>query len=387
MLSRSEIWIKYKKLMYNISKASFVSLFIFLIIFFLAFKSSIIKALSPLSVSILIFGTFLITLVLSSKKIPRATLTELKELYPEVPSIIMGIGFSLLLITFVVVLNIPSIVNSKVYWLILIPLGVFSFILIPIGFFLLIVSLSAKKYLEGSFTLNKDTIIQVIGLIVPIMLFILSMLYSNTMNPSFDLSKQALCLQKNAEYRDIAPPSIVVNLKEGRIFKDNRTAKMTFRFHLIPNSKTFFYPDANLDIGEISNFSLGGFKDNSGMYYLDNMGNIINYFNGYSGNLNNSIYIHSETVFPSSLDYRNETTMDITYDIDADVHSDINFSLYHQKPINVPINFTFELKDINGDKYNDTVFYNINVTAGAVNTDSIYKPKVFDFKKPGNYSC
>ncbi len=206
-------------------------------------------------------------------------------------------------------------------------------------------------------------------------------------NKSIDLSKQALCLQKDADYRDIAPPSIVVNLKEGRIFKDNRTANMTFRFHLIPNSKTFFYPDANLDIGDISNFSLGGFKDNSGVYYLDNSGNIINFFNGYSGNLNNSISIIRETGFPYNFDYRNETTMDITYDIVADVHSDINFSLYPQKPINVPINFTFELKDIYGDKYNDTVFYNINVTTGAVNTDSIYKPQVFDFKRPEKYSC
>ena len=93
-------------------------------------------------------------------------------------------------------------------------------------------------------------------------------------NKSIELSKQALCLQKDAEYRDIAPPSIVVNLKEGRIFKDDRTANMIFRFHLIPNSKTFFYPDANF-IGDISNFSLGGFKDNSDVYYLDNNGNII----------------------------------------------------------------------------------------------------------------
>ncbi len=193
MLSISEIVEKDSiKLMYKISKASFVSLFIFLIIFYFSFTSSIIKALSPLSVSILIFGTFLITLTLLN--IPRSKLknrlTELKKLYPEVPSIIMGIGSSLLLITFLVVLNNPpkDPVTSTVYGLILMGLMAFGFILIPIGFLLLIVSLSAKKYLEGQgrsewIYKNKDTIIQAIGLIVPIILFILSLHYQ-TLSPN-----------------------------------------------------------------------------------------------------------------------------------------------------------------------------------------------------------
>ncbi len=170
MLSISEIWEKYKKLMYNISKASFISLFILLIIFYLStlptFKSSINKAFSPLSLSILIFYSFLITLGLLYK-IGRDTLTnkltntlpKLEKLYPEVPSIIMGIGFSLLLIAFLVIINIPPIapIPSTVYGLILTALTGFGFFFILIGFLLLILSLSARKYLEGRviFTLKK----------------------------------------------------------------------------------------------------------------------------------------------------------------------------------------------------------------------------------------
>lgn len=189
---------------------------------------------------------------------------------------------------------------------------------------------------------------------------------------SIDLSKQTLCLQKDVEYRNIAPPSIVVYLKEQPIIKNNRTASMTFRFHLIPNSKTFLYPDADLDI---TNFR--GFLDNSGVYFLDN-----------SGYINNSISIITvQGGFPyPPWDYRNESTMDITYDIVADVSSEINFKLYPQKkPINVPMNFTFKLKDVYDDKYNDTVFYNI--TIGEGNIESIIQPKVFDFKRPENYRC
>ena len=198
MLSISEIWEKYKKLMYNISKASFVSLLIFLIIVYLSivptFKSSINKAFSSLTLSIFIFETFLITLALLYIKIPRdkltKTLTKLEKLYPEVPSIIMGIGFSLLLITFLLILNIPpkAPTPSTVYGLILMALTLLGFILIPIGFFLLIVSLFTKKYLEGSMRpdwifKNKDTIFQVIGVIVPIILFILSLHYQ-TLSPN-----------------------------------------------------------------------------------------------------------------------------------------------------------------------------------------------------------
>lgn len=178
-------------MMYNISKASFVSLFMFLIIFYLStvtsFKSSI-EAFGSLTISIFIFGTFLITLTLLYIKIPRdkliKTFTKLKKLYPEVPSIIMGIGFSLLLITFLVVINIPPKApsTSTYYGLILMGLMAFGFILIPIGFFLLIVSLFSKKYLENSWRTdwifkNKDTIFQAIGVIVPIILFILSLHY------------------------------------------------------------------------------------------------------------------------------------------------------------------------------------------------------------------
>ena len=72
----------------------------------------------------------------------------------------MGVGFSLLLITFLVILNIPPkalITPLDSYGKILIGLTAFGFFLITIGFILLIVSLSARKYLEGqvSFTLEK----------------------------------------------------------------------------------------------------------------------------------------------------------------------------------------------------------------------------------------
>jgi ABC-type multidrug transport system fused ATPase/permease subunit len=159
------------ELMYNFSKASFISLFIFLIIFYLSFKSSIISGLSPHITSILMFFSFLITLALSYRgEISKDTLTTLEtlaDLYPKVPSIIMGIGFSLLLILFLLTMNIPPIAPLTpltVYGLFLVALMFFSFfIFIPFGFLLLIVSFYAKKYLEGqvSFTLKKANAILV----------------------------------------------------------------------------------------------------------------------------------------------------------------------------------------------------------------------------------
>ncbi len=203
-------------------------------------------------------------------------------------------------------------------------------------------------------------------------------------NKSMDLSKQALCIQKDVEYKNIAPPTIIVYLKDEPTFKDNKTASMTFRFQIIPNSKTFFYPDADEDI---TNFR--GLLGNSGaVYYLDNGGNITDYFSGYSGNRDNSIWIVADDSFPyPPLDYRNETTIDIPYDIVADVKSSINFRLYPQKPIIVPIIFTIKIKDFYGNKYNDTVFFNINTNFGISNVNSTNQPKVFDFKIPEKYKC
>lgn len=191
-------------------------------------------------------------------------------------------------------------------------------------------------------------------------------------NKSMNLSKQALCIQKDIEYRNIAPPSIVVSLKDTPMIQDNRTAMMTFRFHIIPNSKTYFYPDADLDITNSR-----GFSDDSGVEYLDNIEDI--------NHLISIVPVKEYFPYPP-LDYRNETIIDIAYGIFANEHSEINFGQYPRKtPINVSMNFTFKLKDAYGDKYNATVSYNI--TIGEGNIESINQPKVFDFKRPENYIC
>lgn len=100
---------KIKNLINAIFKASFVSLFIFLFIAFLAtsttLKSSIYAELSTHTLSILVFYIFLISFVLFYHRISETTLIKLEKLYPEVPFIITGIGYSLLLVVFLVVTN------------------------------------------------------------------------------------------------------------------------------------------------------------------------------------------------------------------------------------------------------------------------------------------
>jgi hypothetical protein len=152
------------ELMYNISIASFISLLMFLIIWYFStlptFKSSI-NALNNQTLSFLIFGSFLLILYLPyRRKISRDSLEELEILYPKVPFIVMGVGYSLILVVFLVIINIlpKAPTSSTAIWFIMIALTFLGFfIFIPVGFLLLIVSLSAKKYLEGqvSFTIKK----------------------------------------------------------------------------------------------------------------------------------------------------------------------------------------------------------------------------------------
>lgn len=179
------------ELMYNVSKASFISLFIFLFIAFLAtstFTSTTIKSyinaqFSPLKLSILVFGIFLITLAIPYNKIKILRfLIRLKKLYSEkIPHIIMGIGYSLTLVSFLAILNFPPQlpIASTLYGLILmVILGFGLFIFVPFGIILFIVSFSAKMYLGGrnSFTLKKETIVNVIIMIASIITAILAYL-------------------------------------------------------------------------------------------------------------------------------------------------------------------------------------------------------------------
>ncbi|NJD78904.1 MAG: hypothetical protein FIB08_17730 [Candidatus Methanoperedens sp.] len=156
---------KIMEMMYKISIASFISLLILLIIWYFStlptLKSSI-NALNSQTLSFLIFGSFLLILDLQyGRKISKDNITKLEEFYAKkFPFIIMGIGYSLILVSFLVTINIPpkSPATSTVYGLIIMGLMGFGlFIFIPSGIILLIVSLSAKKYLEDevSFTLKQ----------------------------------------------------------------------------------------------------------------------------------------------------------------------------------------------------------------------------------------
>ncbi len=185
---------KIKELMRNISKASFISLFVFLFIWYLStlltFKS-LINALNNQTLSILILELFLITLALSYKT-PRDTITNtltnkltyLEKHYPEVPSIIIGIGCFLLLVVFLVIINVPpkAPTPSTLYgWILMVLTGLGLFIFF-IGLILLIVGFSARTYkklpkLSEWILKNKDTIFQDIRLIVSMILFILAVLY------------------------------------------------------------------------------------------------------------------------------------------------------------------------------------------------------------------
>lgn len=152
--------LKLKKDMYIISKASLISLFIFL---FSAYLSSIL--LPNLSIAerqnivlILAFILFSIILVLSYVKIPMKILTKLEEFYPEVPFIIIGIGCLALLIAFSIVSKYPNVPDAPiVYQFIGGILILLSIPFIPFGIILLIITLAAKRSLESRvfFTLKK----------------------------------------------------------------------------------------------------------------------------------------------------------------------------------------------------------------------------------------
>lgn len=166
MAKKDKIW----KMLYACLWASLVSLFVFLFIAFLAtsttLKSSINAGLSPRGLSNLVFDIFLITLVLSyfgNKTLKDALIEIFEKLYSKnFPFIITGIGYSLLLIVFLVVTNFgyhptSNPIPSTPYELTMLALTGFSFILIALGIFLLILGFYAKKSLEREvwFTLQK----------------------------------------------------------------------------------------------------------------------------------------------------------------------------------------------------------------------------------------
>ncbi len=156
------------KLIYIISQISLASLLIFLIssILFSVFPSleSLIKIEIKHIFLISVFVPLLATLALSYIKISTKILTKLEELYPKVPFFIIGIGsllFIILLYIFLYVSIAPTPAMPIMYF-VAVTVTFFSiFVCFPLGIFLLIISLSAKRYLEGQvfFTLKKANVI------------------------------------------------------------------------------------------------------------------------------------------------------------------------------------------------------------------------------------
>jgi hypothetical protein len=211
-------------------------------------------------------------------------------------------------------------------------------------------------------------------------------------NESMNLSKQALCIQKEIEYRNIAPPSIIVSLKEPptvlkqqTIHKEPfQTAAATFRFHIIPNSKTFFYPDSELDItntiGLLANAALVNATFNSTTLTKG----VSTYWIKLGTTLPSCGSPDSGNGFSYPLDYRNESVGEVECHVTTyPLTSGINFSSY--PPNFLIVNFTFQIKDGYEHKYSSNISYNISIQ--DTNIEDIRQFKVFNFKKPENYTC
>lgn len=205
-------------------------------------------------------------------------------------------------------------------------------------------------------------------------------------NKSIDLSKQALCLQKDADYRDIAPPTITVFLKDPPDTNTpigNRTT-LIFIFHIIPNSKTFFYPDASVDITNTN-----GFSDEITMTNPFSLCSPCDFYIERHGGLNfvaaPNLTIPSYSIVWLPYDYRNERFFYKIYDISITRDANSNISFSHPPDTFANVNFSFKIKDAYGNKYNSTVLYNISIL--STNIESIRQTKVFEFQRPNNYSC
>ncbi len=206
-------------------------------------------------------------------------------------------------------------------------------------------------------------------------------------NKSIDLSKQALCLQKDVEYRNIAPPTITVSLKNPPDINNpisNRTS-LIFIFHIIPNSKTFFYSDAGVDITNTN-----GFSNEITMKNPLSLCSHCDFYTEVDGGLEfiqapKKLTAPDHSVVWLPYDYRNETMFYKIYNIaiHKDANSNISFSDLPDTFANV--NFSFKIKDAYGNKYNSTVLYNISIL--STNIESIRQTKVFEFQRPENYSC
>lgn len=181
----------------NISKASFIPLFIFLIIWYLSTHNNprlsiLINDFNNTTLSIFIVGLFFINLALLYKTI-RNTLTniltkiltylEKHNPFPENPYFIMGLGCFLLLVVFLFIMLAPPIASfsSTIKGKILMFWTLGGFVCLFFGILSFIVGFSARTYkklprLSEWIHKSKDTIFQDIGLIVSIFSFILAAL-------------------------------------------------------------------------------------------------------------------------------------------------------------------------------------------------------------------
>ena len=173
-------------------------------------------------------------------------------------------------------------------------------------------------------------------------------------NENRNLTLNALCIQKDFNYKDIAPPTITVVLERPPYIFNNYTT-LIFQFHIIPNSKTFLFP-----------------------YGLNNR------INGFSDNItdkNGLSLDHPDTKYEGlfGYDYRNETQFNIIYNLTNNSNS-----LY--------VNFIFKIKDAIGNEYKGITSYNVSIQDNQTqnyfqNIESIRDYKVFEFKRPDKYKC
>lgn len=192
------------KLLYNIFIASSIALFIFLFILFLGIstltpttlKSYINAQFNSLKLSIFVLAIFFLALLFPYRgnKI-QEILTILAPIFgkiysKKIPHIIMGMGYSLMLALFLIVINFgfkstgnPITLNP--YELTVALLMALSFFLILIGIILFILGFYAKISLErkvyftgrsGWIVKNRDTIVNVVIMIVSIITVILAYL-------------------------------------------------------------------------------------------------------------------------------------------------------------------------------------------------------------------
>lgn len=196
-----------------------------------------------------------------------------------------------------------------------------------------------------------------------------------------NLSEKTACLQKESRYSQISPPKIII--MNGYIEKINPNdtfygmksspyydRRLTFKFNFIPTSKQFFYPDINE-----TDRSWGGFV----------------YSISIDNNTSPLTVIENKNPFQYqnfAWGYRNETLFaDVIYDILIRDRVKYNFSANEndeQKRGNITVNFTFRIRDINGNSYNDTISY---IIYGWAQSPSLLIPKEFKFNTPEIYRC